>query len=147
MLAKYYRFHVFNNTDQTIAYDTDGRITISLIPWKLTSGALVYGAEITGATTIVFDAGKSVTAAAAFEGVVLDNSANLYLGLKGTIEVTADVNSTDGTVVLYMEESTDNTVWPSDQADYDVEEDLRIVAILNLSTDAADEDRATNFEI
>lgn len=147
MLAKYYRFHVYNNTDQTITYNSGGRITISLIPWKMTDGAVDYGSEITGANTIVFDAGKSVAAGAAFEGVVIDNSSNIFLGGKGTLEVTADVTSTDGQIILYLEESTDNSVWPSDQADFNVTEDCVLVKTMQFSTDAEDEDRAVNFEI
>lgn len=147
MLGKYYRFHPYNDTDQTITYNNGGRIIISLIPWKMTSGAMAPGAEITGVNTIDFGAGDSVADGAAFEGAVIDNSANLYIGAKGTIEVTADADSTDGQILLYIEESTDNVVWPSDQADFDIQEDGIFVKAMDMSTDAVDEDRAKNFEI
>ena len=39
---------------------------------------------------------------------------------------------------------TDNTDWPSDQADFDIN-DLPLICALAMSTDAEDEDRAKNF--
>lgn len=148
-LAKYYRFRIRWDADQTLTYDSGARIALRLSPWKYTSeGALSYG------TTIVLDddnwatwgAGNTIADEGQVESDVTDNTSNLYLGLKGYWEMTADANSTDGTAYLYMEESDDNTNWPSDQADFDIN-DLRFVTTLTFSTDAEDEDRATNFEI
>ena len=147
MLAKYYRFHVYNDANATITFNDGGRIIISLLPWKMTSGAMALGAEITGTDTIVFDAGKSVANGVAFEGVVIDNSSDLFIGANGTIEVAGNVNPTLGVIRLLMETSTDNGVWPSDQADFDALEDLTQVVVLNVSIAVEDHDRATNFEI
>jgi len=143
MLAKYFRLSVINNTDQTLTYNSDARIELAWIPWKYTSGAVAIAAEVT--QDVITTAG-SVAAAAEAEGAVVDNSSNAYVGLKGTFRVVADADSTDGSVALYMEESTDNTVWPSDQADFAIT-DLIHVCTLALSTDALDEGRAKNFSL
>jgi len=143
MLAKYYRFRVLNSTDQTITYDDGGRIELAWIPWKYTSGAVAIAAEVTQS---FLAGGESLAAAAEDEGSVVDNSSDLYVGLKGTFQVVADVNSTDGTVYCYLEESTDNSLWSSDQADFDIT-DLILVCALPLSTDAVDEGRAKNFSL
>jgi len=144
MLAKYYRFRVLNDTDQTITYANAGRVDLAWIPYKFgTTGALEYGTEV---TQEVIASGETIAADAEDEGAVVDNSTDLYIGLKGTFRVVADVSSTDGTVYLYVEESTDNTIWPSDQADFEIT-DLFFVAAVALSTDAVDEGRAKNFEI
>lgn len=145
ILAKYWRLRVVNSTDQTLTYDNAARVSVIMTPWKMTSGAMAYGSNITDNTAFL-DTGGSIVATAESEGTVQDNTSNLYIGIKGIFEVTADVTSTDGTVCLYLEESPDNTNWPSDQADFDCDEDLRLVATLTMSTDAEDEDRAVNFE-
>ena len=144
MLAKYWRLRGLWTADQTLTYDNAARIAIGMIPWKMTAGAMAYGAEITD--DLGFSAGETIVTTGQVEGTVVDNSANLYCGIKGTLQVTADADSTDGTMALYLEESTDNTIWPSDLADFDCALDLRLVAVLTMSTDAVDETRATNFE-
>lgn len=145
MLAKYWRLHVYNDTDQTLTYNDGARIEARSLPWKFTSGALVYGTAIVDNTDFL-NTGETIAADGSAEGGVNDNTSNLYLGVKGTFIVTADVTSTDGVVYLYLEECDDNSNWPSDKADFDVQEDCRLVATLVLSTDAADEDRAVNYE-
>ena len=144
MLAKYYRFRVLNSTDQTITYNSDGRIELAWIPWKYTSGAVAIAAEVTQ-TLIIADG--SLAAAAEAEGAVVDNSSDLYVGLKGTFRVVADADSTEGTMYLYMEESTNNTVWPSDQADFAIAADLIFVCALAMSTTSTDQGRAKNFSL
>ncbi len=143
MLAKYWRLRMKWVADQTLTYANGARIAIRSLPWKLVAGVLTYGTVIT--EDLGFDAGTIVTTGEV-EGSVVDNTANLYYGIKGYFEITADADSTDGTAYLYLEESDDNANWPSDQADFNVDEDLRLVAVLTLSTDAADEPRGINFE-
>jgi len=145
MLAKYWRLHVLNSTDQTLTYNEDARISVVMTPWKLSSGDLSYGTNITDDTAFL-NTGESIAADSESEGTVQDNTSDLYWGVKGYFEVTADVSSTDGEIYLYLEESPDDSLWPSDQADFDIEKDLRLVCVLNLSTDATDEDRGKNFE-
>ena len=144
MLPAYWRLRVKNSTDQTITYNEGGRITAKVTPWKMTSGAMAQGAAITN--DLGLEAGGSIAAAAELEGDVQDNTSNLYIGFTGVFEVTADVTSTDGTMDLYMEISPDNTIWPSDQADFDITTDFILLARLALSTDAVDEDRACCIE-
>lgn len=144
MLPAYWRLRVVNSTDQTITYDAAGRISVIVTPWKMTSGAMAVGANITD--DLALGAGGSIAAAAQNEGDVQDNTANLYIGFTGIFQVIADVTSTDGTIDLYMECSPDNTNWPSDQADFDVTMDCILLARLAMSTDAADEGRACCIE-
>lgn len=145
MLPKYYRLRVLNSTDQTLTYDNAARVNVRLSPWKMTSGALVYGATITD--DLGFDAGETIAAAGESEGDVQDNTSNLYWGINGFFEVIADVTSTDGTVYLYLEESDDNANWPSDAADFDITKHMILIAALELSTDAVDEKASMNFVI
>ena len=93
-----------------------------------------------------FSATETIAAGVEVEGSVVDNTSNLYWGIKGYWELTADVNPTIGTCYLFLEESDDNSNWPSDQDDFDCDEDLRLIAVMALSTDAEDESRAVNFE-
>lgn len=146
MLAPYWRLRVLNSTDQTLTYADGARINVRMRPWKLVSGVLTYG------TSIIDDMGfttGTIVATGESEGDVQDNTSNLYWGITaGFFEVVADATSTDGTVYLYLEESDDDSNWPSDAADFDIEKHLGPpIAALDLSTDAVDEDASTNFVI
>ena len=142
MLAKYWRLHIYWVADQTLTYNNDARIVVRSSPWKLVSGDLSYGTTIVDDMGLIADGSLATTNS--LEGDVNDNTSNLYWGIKGYFEVTADQDSTDGTAYLYLEESDDNSNWPSDQADFDVT-DLIMVAALTMSTDAVDESRGINF--
>jgi len=142
MLPKYYRFRIRWDADQTLTYNSGARVSVTFIKWKLSSGVLTYSTE--GSDDFGFGSGDTIADEGQEEATVIDNSSDLYWGLHGTLEVTADANNTDGYMYLYVESSTDNTDWPSDQADFDIN-DLRLLASLSMSTDAEDEDRATNF--
>ena len=145
MLAKYYRLRMKWVADQTLTYDAGARIAIRMLPWKLVAGVLTYGTVVT--EDLGFGAGETiVTTGEVEQATPTDNTTDLYWGVKGYFEMTADADSTDGTAFLYLEESDDNTNWPSDQADFDCDEDLRLIATLIFSTDTTDEDRGTNFE-
>lgn len=145
MLAPYWRLRVVNKTDQTLTYADGARVNVRMRPWKLIVGVLDYGASIVDdmgftAGTIAVD-GES-------EGDVQDNTTNKYWGITaGFFEVIADLSSTDGTVYLYIEESDDNVNWPSDAADFDIEEHMTQVCLLPLSTTAVDQDASKNFVI
>ena len=145
MLPKYYRLRALNDTDQTLTYDNAARINVRMSPWKLASGIVSYGTTITD--NMGFDAAETIAAAGESEGDVQDNTSNLYWGINGFFEVIADVTSTDGTVYLYLEESDDNSNWPSDGADFDIEKHMILIAALNLSTTAVDQDASMNFVI
>lgn len=144
MLAKYYRLRGRWVADQTLTYDTGARISIQHVAWKLLSGVLSYSSQVTD--DLGFSAGETIATTGEVEGTVRDNTTDLYWGVKGTLKVIADANSTDGTFYLHLEESDDNTLWPSDMADFDCDRDLRLLCALAMSTDAEDESRAVNFE-
>jgi len=144
MLAKYWRLRMKWDADQTLTYDDGARIAIRMTPWKFTSGAVEYATTVT--EDMGFGAGESILDEGEVEGTVQDNTTNKYLGIKGYWEMTADVSSTDGTAELYLEESDDNSNWPSDQDDFDIS-DLKLLTTLSFSTDAVDESRATNFSV
>lgn len=143
MLAKYWRLRFYWVADQTLTFADDARVNVRTSPWKLTSGVLSFG------TTIVEDMGftsGTIVTTGESEGSVVDNTSNLHWGVKGFFEVIADLSSTDGNGYLYLEESDDNTNWPSDAADFDITKHMRLVAEVELSTDAVDEAAASNFE-
>ena len=142
MLPMYYRFRIYWDANQTLTYNNGARVSVTFIKWKLSSGNLSYSSE--GSDDFGVGAGDTIADEGQEEATVIDNSSDLYWGLHGTLEVTADQNSTDGTMYLYVEESTDNNDWPSDQADFDIT-DLHLLCSLPMSTDAEDEDRAKNF--
>lgn len=144
MLPAYWRLRVRNSTDQTITYNEAGRLSVSVTPWKMTSGAMAQGSAIVD--DMGLGAGGSIAANAELEGDVQDNTSNLYIGFTGYFYAIADVTSTDGTLDLYMEVSSDNSVWPSDQADFDITTDCILLGKLTLSTDAEDESRAICIE-
>lgn len=145
MLSKYYRLRGRWVADQTLTYDNGARIAIQFVKWKLLSGVLTFSAQVT--EDLGFGAGETIATAGEVEQATpTDNTSDLYWGVKGTIKVIANANSTDGTFYLYLEESDDNILWPSDMADFDCDRDLRLLVALAFSTDAEDESRAVNFE-
>jgi len=146
MLGKYFRFRVLSDLDLTLTYNDGAVIEVTWIPWKFSSGDRSNGAEVKHNSDFL-TTGETLAAAAETEGAVVDNSSDLYLGLNGTFRVVADLTSTDGTMYLYVEESTDNSIWPSDQADFDIEKHMTFVCALEMSTDAADEGAAKNFRL
>jgi hypothetical protein len=143
MLAKYSRLRMYWVADQTLTYASGARIAIRSLPWKLLSGVLTYGTVITD--DLGFTTGTIVTTGQV-EGTVIDNTTNLYWGHKGYFSMVADASSTDGSAYLYLEESDDNTNWPSDREDFDIT-DLRLIAKLDFSTSSTSQGRAVNFEI
>jgi len=145
MLPEFYRFRVLNSTDQTFTYNNAARIEVHVTPWKMTAGAMAQGALIED-TTSLLNADETLAADAQTEGDVHDNTSNLYIGFTGLFYCIADVTSTDGTMDLYLETSYDNTLWPSDLADFDITTDCILLAKLTLSTDAVDEGRAVPIE-
>jgi len=145
MLPEFYRFRVKNSTDQTFTYDNGARIEVNITPWKMTSGAMVQG-TIVSDTTDFLNTGENVAADGEIEGASHDNTSNLHIGFTGTFYGKADADSTDGTLDLYMEMSTDNSRWPSDLADFDIEKHCILLGKLEFSTDAVDEEAAVNIQ-
>ena len=101
MLPKYYRLRMRWDADQTLTYDNGARIAIRMLPWKMVNGVLTYGTVIT--EDLGFGAGETIADEGQVEGSVNDNTSNLYWGIHGTFQLTADANSTDGNAYLYVE--------------------------------------------
>ena len=126
-----------------MTYDNAARVEIDVQPWKITSaGVLEYGTVITD--DFGFGAGNTIADDGQAESAVQDNTSELDYGFDGTLKVIADVSSTDGTMTLFMERSDLDANWPSDLADFDIQ-DLTHLCTLPMSTDAVDEGRAKNF--
>lgn len=144
MLPEFWRLRVRNETDQTFTYNNAARIEVHVTPWKMTSGAMAQDTIISD-TTAFLDADGTLAADAETEGASHDNTTNLYCGFTGTFYCKADANSTDGTMDLYIEYSTDNSRWPSDGADFDITKHMILLGKLEFSTDAEDEDASMNI--
>ena len=143
MLAKYYRFILKNSSGQTMTYDNAARLELRLSPWKLSSGALAYGTTITD--DFGFGAGETITNGSTVESTVIDNTSNLYMGLNGYIEVLHDHASADGYAYLYIEESDDNTNWPSDCSIFNPDLHAHLVCVLDVDNSADDQSFGMNF--
>ena len=147
MLPTDFKFHIVNNTGVTIEFSTDGAnntFTIKVEGWKFnSSGALVFhGSEDTWFADPTADLtdGSSLEAAAA-----VDNGTDLFLGAHCIASFVTDA-ATAGSLDIYYEYSTDGgTTYPSDAADFDPEEDLILVASIQVGTTT--EDRTVNFEM
>jgi hypothetical protein len=143
-LSKYFKLHIVNNTGATINFGTgaaNNTFVIMGMPWKLTSGALVYGTE----ATIFADPSSDLTNGSSTEGSEIDNSSNLNLGYFCRADLQTD-NASAGTVDIYVEYATATGVYPSDEADFDAEEDLIWVAQV-VSGGTAAEHRGCNFTL
>jgi len=143
MLSKYYKLHGVNESDQIMTYADGARIAIRLMPWVIASGALSFRTTITDdlgftTSTIADDGLKS--------GSSHDNSTNLDFGIKGFIEVTHNLATADGVFRLYLEESDDDTNWPSAGDSFDVSKHCRQIAVLSIVNDAVNESSGVNFE-
>lgn len=141
MLGAYFNFKVVNNTDQTFTYDNAARIQFFYRPWKMTNGAMAIGSEVSA--TPFLSPGESVAAAGSVNCTAIDNTSDLNIGFTGTLYGKADQNSTDGTLDLYIQQSTDNSRWPTDGTDSAIAH-LKQIGSLEFSTDAEDEDASVN---
>ena len=150
MLPKHYRFLCKNATGVTLSFGSDAALGITLLPWKYVDGALAYHTtELTddfgfdGTDTIANDANSGATQN-------FSNATNLFLGAEGTFRVKADLATADGPVYLYMETSTDGTVWPSNDstaAVFDIEKHCTLVAVAQITSTAIDQEVHVNFGI
>lgn len=145
MLPEFYRFIVLNSTDQDFVYADAARIELHITPWKMTSGAMAQGTVISD-TTDFLNTGETLSTSAITTGGDKDNTSDLFIGFTGTFYGLADATSTDGTLDLYMEQSVDNSRWPSDMIDFDVTKHCILVATLQFSTSAVDDDAAVNVQ-
>ncbi len=147
MLPEFYRFRVYNGTDQDFVYNNAARIEVHVTPWKMTSGAMAQGTIISD-TTSLLNTGGTVVATASVEGGIQNNTSNLYIGFTGTFYAKADANSTDGPMTLWIELSTDGSRWPSDMTDGLSSPPIELILLgtLDFSTGAEDQDRMVNIQ-
>ena len=125
-----------------MTYNNGARVEIDAQCWKFTDGALVYNTLIED--DFGFAAADTIANNGQEESTVINNTITLNLGFDGTLKVIADQNSTDGKMTLFLERSDLDANWPSDLADFDIQ-DLTVLCVLPMSTDAEDEGRAKNF--
>lgn len=144
MLGAFWRLRAKWVADQTLTFDNAARIAIGMIPWKMTAGAMTQGLEIT--EDLGFSAGETIAPGDEVEGAVVTNTSDKNIGVTGQLKVIADADSTDGTMYLYLEQSSDNSVWPSDEADFDIDLHCTLICALTMSTTAVDQGAAKNFE-
>jgi len=146
MLPKYYRFRVYNSTKSVMTYNNGARISVSWVPWKVATGpTLEYGSAVTQ-NTVFLNSGEAVAAHAETEGTVIDNSSDLDYGVHGTFRVIFDTIVEEDYIYLYLETSTDNVTWPSDQLGFKITQ-LEELAKIKVETSTVDQSLATNFEI
>ncbi|QNN23511.1 hypothetical protein HED60_14920 [Planctomycetales bacterium ZRK34] len=143
MLPRNYRLVVLNETGQTLDLSSNSaneKITVTLRPWKIASGVLYYGDEISSAgSTNLVDGGHEVLGA-------IDNSVNLYMGASGVLKVETDNASAAGVVSLYIEHSTDGgNTWPSGLTDFNPELHADFVAQVQITSTLDDVEQV--FEI
>lgn len=147
MLAQYYELWAVNNLGTDIDASSNSgseHLHVRLEPYKFTSGALAYISEVSRDLAVdLADGGASVL------GLLVDNSGDLALGFNGRMEISSDDTAHDGTVDLYLIEATDGsgTVFPSDHANFNVEEDGIFIASLTFDHDGSGTDvKGVNFE-
>lgn len=145
MLPEDYRFILLNKTGELAEWSTDPtneKAEVRFTPWKYSSGALLYGSEISSGQD-----GSADTADGAWQLLTaIDNGTNLFLGGHGELYCKTD-KAVNGYLYLYMEHSTDGgTTWPSAETDFDPEVNATLVAALKMLDGTYNENRVS-FEI
>ncbi len=146
MLAKYYRFRIYNATKTALVYANGAQIEVTFIPWKVGVGSVLeYGTEVKQNTAFL-NTGETIAAHGQTEGAIIDNSSDLYIGLNGTIKVITNGITELGHIRLYVETSSDGVVWPSDVTGFKVTslEELKELVIKTKVTNIVN---MTNFEL
>lgn len=105
MLGRNFRFRVSNTQNQNVT------VTLTYRPYKFdSSGALVYGSEVTAISAVSVAATTGTT-----NQTGVDNSTALNIGAEITVSFTAAA-ATNGTgaMIVTLERSTDGgTTWPT----------------------------------
>ena len=143
ILPKFYRLRTKNDTGESLVFDNAARISVTILPWKLVSGSVVYGTAIVD--DFGFGSGDTIVDLAEAEITAVDNTTNLFWGVTGTFNILTDNGVADGTFPLYLEYSDDNSNWPSDKDDF-VITDLTLIKTLPVQNSGSDKTRAVNFK-
>ena len=106
-----------------------------------------YGSEVKQNTDFL-NAGETIAAYGESEGPIVDNSSDLYIGLSsGTFRIVADGATEIGSYELFIETSSDNSVWPSDMLGFKITHLVKVAEINIVTTTSEDQSYATNFEV
>ncbi len=112
MLGNYWRLRLlWTDADQSLVYANNARVTAKTTVWKLVSGVRTKE-EIDD--NFGFTSGTIVDDGQVETPSKDNETTNKYWGGKGSCTIIASEASTDGAAYLYLEESPDDTIWPSD---------------------------------
>ncbi len=115
MLNQYYRFHIVNNSGQTVTYDTaGGRIVLHVQPFYInpSTGKIVYSGN---SSIAVLTGGNTVANGGFIKTAEQDNSSDLFLGALVSVEVKHDEGAAaEGTFDIYYESHLQSGFLPSD---------------------------------
>lgn len=150
MAPEFFKLHVVNKMGAQIDFNADSAnnvLEVEFKGWKLnSSGAVVWGAKVDkdlGSGADLADDASAVISTAH------DNSSNLEMGFEGWVRLETD-SASAGSIELRMESSVDDgTTYPSDEDDWDAEEDGALLCVLQHPGGAAGtpDFKATNFVI
>lgn len=126
-LSKYYRFVLENKTGVSIAA---GEIDLLINRSKIgpTDAAINHEASAVGLT----NAGSIADNAFGIIGAVQDNSSGQFLEGVGHFLATISATTPNGDVILYMQESTNNSNWPDD------DRASKIISVMTITTTTAE---------
>lgn len=134
MLPRDYRLRILNKSGVTLDFSSNSaneKCSATCRGWKFDSNGAM---SIESSERAIFTAAANVTDNGGEEGSSQDNSTDLYLGLNGTFRIQTDNGSASGDVILFLESSTDGgTTYPSDEANFDVEQHCQPLATINVS--------------
>ncbi|MFQ5641450.1 MAG: hypothetical protein ACE5IR_26030 [bacterium] len=131
-LPKYYRFVIENKTGVTIAIGE-----IDLLINRSRTGPTDAGIVYEGSAVALTNAGAISNNTFGVIGAVQDNGTDKWRDGAGHFKSNIAAATPSGDVVLYMQESTDNTNWPDD------DRASHIVSVMNIT--AASTDEQTDF--
>lgn len=142
MIPQFYRIAVINNSGQTVAFDTNGRITVKITGSSITpaTGKTAY-TDITPAALIA--GGESVANGVEVRTVEIDNTTNLFTDIQIQLEVTHDAGlAADGTFDMFVIGGDATGELPSDASGYVNASDngLSQLGSLTWEPNAADDD-------
>lgn len=143
MLAKFYRFHIVNNTGQTATFDDGASLSLRIQAWKLVSGVLTYNTVVID--DMGFGAGESIVDGAFVTSSQFDNSSDLFWELNGVLIAVHDLDAAVGHWALYIEGTDNAAFFPSDEDDFLIEQDAHLVRTLRVDNDGVDASNGMDF--
>lgn len=117
-LGQFYRFHIVNNSGQTVTFDNNGRITVHIQPVFIdpATGKITYSSD---ESLALLAGGESVADGAFLKTDEQDNSGNVFPDALVAVEVTHDEGTAaDGTFDIFYESHLQTGELPSDQTGF-----------------------------